>query len=31
VPIEYRLHRMGERWAAYDVLVEDVSLVGHLS
>jgi phospholipid transport system substrate-binding protein len=27
VPIEYRLHRVGERWAAYDVLVENVSLV----
>ncbi len=28
VPIEYRLHRLGDRWAAYDVLVENVSLVG---
>lgn len=28
VPIEYRLHRVGDRWAAYDVLVENVSLVG---
>ncbi len=28
VPIEYRLRRVGDRWAAYDVLVENVSLVG---
>ena len=28
VPIEYRLHRLGDRWAAYDVLIENVSLVG---
>jgi phospholipid transport system substrate-binding protein len=28
VPIEYRLHQVGDRWAAYDVLVENVSLVG---
>ena len=28
VPIEYRLHRVADRWAAYDVLVENVSLVG---
>ncbi len=27
VPIEYRLHQVGDRWAAYDVLVENVSLV----
>ena len=27
VPIEYRLHRVGDRWAAYDVLIENVSLV----
>jgi phospholipid transport system substrate-binding protein len=27
VPIEYRLHRLGDRWAAYDVLIENVSLV----
>ena len=27
IPIEYRLHRVGDRWAAYDVLVENVSLV----
>ena len=28
VPIEYRLRRVGDRWAAYDVLIENVSLVG---
>ncbi|HEV8441562.1 MAG TPA: ABC transporter substrate-binding protein [Methylomirabilota bacterium] len=28
VPIEYRLRRVGERWAAYDILIENVSLVG---
>ncbi len=27
VPIEYRLRRVGDRWAAYDVLIENVSLV----
>jgi phospholipid transport system substrate-binding protein len=27
VPIEYRMHRAGDRWAAYDVLIEGVSLV----
>ena len=27
IPIEYRLHRVGDRWAAYDVFVENVSLV----
>ena len=28
VPIEYRLRRVDDRWAAYDVLIERVSLVG---
>ncbi len=28
VPIEYRLRRVGDRWAAYDVLIENVSLIG---
>jgi phospholipid transport system substrate-binding protein len=28
VPIEYRLRRAGDRWAAYDVLIEKVSLMG---
>jgi len=27
VPIEYRLRRVGDRWAAYDVVIENVSLV----
>ena len=27
VPVEYRLHRLGDRWAAYDVLIDNVSLV----
>lgn len=27
VPIEYRLHKLGDRWAAYDVSVDNVSLV----
>ena len=27
VPIEYRLRRVGDRWAAYDVLIENVSLI----
>jgi phospholipid transport system substrate-binding protein len=29
IPIDYRLHRTGERWAAFDVLVEGVSLVSN--
>jgi phospholipid transport system substrate-binding protein len=28
IPIEYRLHRVNESWTAYDVFVENVSLVG---
>jgi phospholipid transport system substrate-binding protein len=28
VPVEYRLRRVDDRWAAYDVLIERVSLVG---
>jgi phospholipid transport system substrate-binding protein len=28
VPVEYRLRRVGDRWAAYDVVIENVSLVG---
>ena len=27
VPIEYRLRRVGDRWAAYDVVIENVSLI----
>ncbi len=28
VPVDYRLHLVGDRWAVYDVFVENVSLVG---
>jgi phospholipid transport system substrate-binding protein len=28
VPVDYHLHRLDDRWAVYDVLVESVSLVG---
>ncbi|PWU23727.1 MAG: organic solvent tolerance ABC transporter substrate-binding protein [Candidatus Rokuibacteriota bacterium] len=28
VPIEYRLRRVGDRWAAYDILIDNVSLAG---
>lgn len=28
IPVEYRLHRAGEGWTAYDVFIENVSLVG---
>jgi phospholipid transport system substrate-binding protein len=28
IPLEYRLHRAGEGWTAYDVFIENVSLVG---
>jgi phospholipid transport system substrate-binding protein len=28
IPVEYRLHRVNESWTAYDVLIENVSLVG---
>lgn len=27
VPVEYRLHLVGSRWAVYDVLIEGVSFV----
>jgi len=27
VPLEYRLRRVGDRWAAYDILIDKVSLV----
>lgn len=27
VPVEYRLHRVNDRWAVYDIFVENVSLV----
>ncbi len=29
VPIEYHLHRRGDRWAIYDVFIEGVSLVSN--
>jgi phospholipid transport system substrate-binding protein len=29
VPIEYRMHRKGERWLVYDVIIEGVSLVAN--
>ena len=28
IPVEYRLHRANESWTAYDVFVENVSLIG---
>jgi phospholipid transport system substrate-binding protein len=28
IPLEYRLHKVNETWTAYDVLIENVSLVG---
>jgi phospholipid transport system substrate-binding protein len=28
IPVEYRLHRANDGWTAYDVLIENVSLVG---
>lgn len=28
IPVEYRLHRVNDSWSAYDVLIENVSLVG---
>jgi phospholipid transport system substrate-binding protein len=28
IPVEYRLHRVNETWTAYDVFIENVSLVG---
>ena len=28
IPVEYRLHRVNDDWTAYDVLIENVSLVG---
>jgi phospholipid transport system substrate-binding protein len=29
VPIDYRMFKAGERWRVYDVLIENVSLVGN--
>ena len=28
IPVEYRMHRINDGWSAYDVFVENVSLVG---
>ncbi|MGH7386350.1 MAG: MlaC/ttg2D family ABC transporter substrate-binding protein [Candidatus Rokuibacteriota bacterium] len=28
IPVEYRLHRVKDSWTAYDVFIENVSLVG---
>src|ERR1700724_1494442 len=28
IPVEYRLHKVNENWTAYDVFIENVSLVG---
>lgn len=29
IPVDYRMHRVGERWLAYDVVIEGVSLVAN--
>ena len=29
IPIEYRMHRKGERWLVYDVIIEGVSLIAN--
>jgi phospholipid transport system substrate-binding protein len=29
IPVEYRMHRKGERWLVYDVIIEGVSLVAN--
>jgi phospholipid transport system substrate-binding protein len=29
IPVDYRMHQRGERWAIYDVAIEGVSLVGN--
>jgi phospholipid transport system substrate-binding protein len=29
IPIEYRMHRKGDRWLVYDVIIEGVSLVAN--
>ena len=28
IPVEYRLHKTNENWTAYDVFIENVSLIG---
>ena len=29
IPIEYRMHKKGDRWLVYDVIIEGVSLVAN--
>ncbi|HJZ75519.1 MAG TPA: ABC transporter substrate-binding protein, partial [Vicinamibacterales bacterium] len=29
VPVDYRMHRVGDRWLSYDVVIEGVSLVAN--
>jgi phospholipid transport system substrate-binding protein len=29
IPIDYRMQKAGDRWRVYDVLIENVSLVGN--
>ena len=29
IPVDYRLHRVGDRWLVYDVTIEGVSLVAN--
>jgi phospholipid transport system substrate-binding protein len=29
IPIEYRMHRRGDRWLVYDVVIEGVSLIAN--
>ena len=29
IPIEYRMHKAGDRWLVYDVVIEGVSLVAN--
>jgi phospholipid transport system substrate-binding protein len=29
IPIEYRMHKKGERWLVYDVIIEGVSLIAN--
>jgi phospholipid transport system substrate-binding protein len=29
IPVEYRMHRKGDRWLVYDVIIEGVSLVAN--
>ena len=29
IPVDYRMHRVGDRWLAYDVMIEGVSLIAN--